>query len=61
VLSNNRRLKKRHCSIVLVNRKLFLRACENRALRRNSGPKRDEMVVDWRRLQSEELYNLYAS
>jgi hypothetical protein len=34
---------------------------ENRVLRRIFGPKREEVVGDWRRLHSEELHNLYAS
>jgi hypothetical protein len=38
-----------------------LRVFENRVLRRIFGPKREEVVVDWRRLHNEELHNLYAS
>jgi hypothetical protein len=34
---------------------------ENRVLRRMFGPKREEVVGDWRRLHNEELHNLYAS
>jgi hypothetical protein len=34
---------------------------ENRVLRRRSGPKREEVAGDWRRLPNEELHNLYAS
>jgi hypothetical protein len=30
-------------------------------MRRMSGPKRDEMVGDWRKLHNEELHNLYSS
>jgi hypothetical protein len=33
---------------------------ENRVLR-IFGPKRDEVIKDWRKLQSEELHNLYSS
>jgi hypothetical protein len=36
-------------------------AFENRVLRRIFGPKREEVVGDWRRLHNEELHNLYAS
>jgi hypothetical protein len=38
-----------------------LRVFENRVLRRIFGPKRDEVTVEWRKLQSEELHNLYLS
>jgi hypothetical protein len=34
---------------------------ENRVLRRIFGPKRDEVTGDWRKLQDEELHNLYFS
>jgi hypothetical protein len=34
---------------------------ENRALRRIFGPKRDEVIGDWRKLHIEELHNLYCS
>jgi hypothetical protein len=34
---------------------------ENRVLRRIFGPKREEVVGDWRRMHNEELHNLYAS
>jgi hypothetical protein len=34
---------------------------ENRVLRRIFGPKRDEMVEGWRKLQTEGLHNLYSS
>jgi hypothetical protein len=37
-----------------------LRVFENRVLRRIFGPKRDEVVVEWRRLHEEELYALYS-
>jgi hypothetical protein len=38
-----------------------LRVFENRVLRRVFGPKRDEMMGDWRKLHSEELHNLYST
>jgi hypothetical protein len=31
---------------------------ENRVLRRMFGPKRDEVMGDWRKLHNEELHNL---
>jgi hypothetical protein len=34
---------------------------ENRVLRRIFGPKRDETVGGWRKLNNEELHNLYSS
>jgi len=34
---------------------------ENRVLRRIFGPKRDEVTRDWRKMQSEELNDLYPS
>jgi hypothetical protein len=33
---------------------------ENRVLR-TFGPKRDEVIGDWRKLYNEELHNLYSS
>jgi hypothetical protein len=38
-----------------------LRVFENRMLRRISGPKRDEVTGDLRKLHIEELFNLYFS
>jgi hypothetical protein len=38
-----------------------LRVFENRGLRRIFGPKRDEVMGDWRKLHNEELHNLYSS
>jgi hypothetical protein len=32
---------------------------DNRVLKRIFGPKRDDVTGDWRKLHSEELYNLY--
>jgi hypothetical protein len=34
---------------------------ENRVLRRIFGPKRDEVMGEWRKLHNEELHNLYSS
>jgi hypothetical protein len=34
---------------------------KNRVLRRIFGPKRDEVTGDWRKLNNEELHNLYSS
>jgi hypothetical protein len=36
-----------------------LRVFENRVLRRIFGPKRFEVMGDWRKLHNEELHNLY--
>jgi hypothetical protein len=38
-----------------------LRVFENRVLRRLFGPKRDEVMGEWRKLHSGELHNLYCS
>jgi hypothetical protein len=35
--------------------------CESRVLRRIFGPKREEVVGDWRRLHNDELRNLWSS
>ena len=38
-----------------------LREFENKVLRRISGPRREEVTGDWRRLHNEELNDLYCS
>jgi hypothetical protein len=38
-----------------------LRVFENRVLRRIFGPKRDEVMGDWRKLHNEELHNVSLS
>jgi hypothetical protein len=38
-----------------------LRVFENRVVRRICGPERGEVTGEWRKLQSEELHNLYSS
>ena len=38
-----------------------LRVLENRVLRRIFGPKMDEVTREWRKLNNEELYDLYPS
>jgi hypothetical protein len=38
-----------------------LRVFENRVLRRMFGPKRDEVMGEWRKLHSGEIHNLYLS
>jgi len=38
-----------------------LRVFENRVLRRISGPKRDEVTGEWRKLHNEELNDLNCS
>jgi hypothetical protein len=45
----------------LTLREEHSRVFENRVLRRVFGPKRDEVTGDWRKLQNEELHNLYSS
>jgi hypothetical protein len=38
-----------------------LRAFENRVLRGIFGPKRHEVMGEWRKMQNGELHNLYSS
>jgi hypothetical protein len=38
-----------------------LRVFDKRVLRRIFGPKRDEVIEEWRKLHNEELHNLYSS
>jgi hypothetical protein len=38
----------------------WLRVLENMVLRRLFGPKRDEVIGEWRKLHNEELNNLYS-
>jgi hypothetical protein len=38
-----------------------LRVFQNRVLRRTFGPKRDEVTGEWRKLNNEELRDLYSS
>jgi hypothetical protein len=38
-----------------------LRVFENRVPRRIFGPRRDEVTGEWRKLDNEELHNLYSS
>jgi len=37
------------------------RVLEKRSLRRIFGPRREEVAGAWRRLQNQELHNMYAS
>ena len=38
-----------------------LRVFENRVLRRIFGPKRDQVIREWRKLHNEELNDMYSS
>jgi hypothetical protein len=38
-----------------------MRVFENRVLKRIFGPKRNEVIGEWRRLHNKELYALYCS
>jgi hypothetical protein len=38
-----------------------VREIENRVLRRIFGPKRDEVTGGWRKLNNEEIHNMYSS
>jgi hypothetical protein len=46
---------------VMLKEEHKLRVFENRILRRIFGPKRDEVIGEWRKLHNEELHNLYSS
>jgi hypothetical protein len=46
---------------ITVREEHRLRVFENKVLRRISGSKREKVTRDWRKLRSEELYNLYPS
>jgi hypothetical protein len=48
------------CSLTLREER-GLKVFENRVLRRIFGPKMDEIIGSWRKLQNEELHNLYSS
>jgi uncharacterized membrane protein len=43
----------------LLRKEHRLRVFENSVLRRMFGPKRDEVMGDWRKLHNEELHKLY--
>ena len=38
-----------------------LRVFENRVLRKTTGPKREEVTGEWRKLHNEQLHRLYSS
>jgi len=44
-----------------IERGKKLRVFENMVLRRIFGPRRDEVTVEWRRLNNEELSDMYTS
>jgi hypothetical protein len=46
---------------LVSNIKARLRVFENRVLRRIFGPKKDEVMGEWRRLHNGELHNLHSS
>jgi hypothetical protein len=49
------------CSNSILREEHRLRVFENRVLGRIFGAKRDEMFGSWRKLNNEELHNLYSS
>jgi hypothetical protein len=50
------------CNIYLTLKEEHrLTVFENRVLRRIFGPRRDEVMGEWRKLHNEELHNLYSS
>jgi hypothetical protein len=46
---------------LILKREHSLSVSENTVLRRISGPKRDEVTGEWRKLHNEELHILYSS
>jgi len=44
-----------------LKEKRRLKVFQNRVLRRIFGPKRDEVIGEWRKLHNEELNDLYSS
>jgi hypothetical protein len=71
----SKKLKIRICKIIILPLVLYgyetwclkfeeehrLRVFEDRVLRRISGPKKDEVTGEWRKLHNEELHDLYSS
>jgi len=46
--------------LLTLRKELRLRVFENRVLRRVLGPRKDEVTGEWRKLQNEELRDLYS-
>jgi hypothetical protein len=46
---------------LLLREEHRLKEFENGVLKRNFGPKRDEIIGEWRKLHEEELDNLFSS
>jgi hypothetical protein len=46
---------------LLLREEHRLKEFENGVLRRNFGPKRDEIIGEWRKFHEEELDNLFSS
>jgi hypothetical protein len=44
-----------------LNEERRLRVFENRVLRRIFGPKKDEVTEEWKKLNIEELHDIYSS
>jgi hypothetical protein len=73
LLTKNKKLKKYRTIILAVvlygfetwsptlREERRLRVFENRVLRRTFGPKRNEVIGEWRKLHNEELNDLYSS
>ena len=50
-----------HKNVIIALYQYWLRAFENRVLRRIFGPKSEGVIGEWRKLHDEELYDLYCS
>jgi len=47
--------------VLTLREECRLRVFKNRLLRRIFGPKREEVIGEWRKLHNEELNDLYSS
>jgi hypothetical protein len=47
-------------SVIDIAGEHILRVFENRVLREIFGPKKDEVMVRWRKLRNEELHDFYS-
>ena len=46
--------------LLILREECRMKVFENRVLRRTFGPKRDEVIAEWRKLHNKELHELYS-